>query len=181
MNLRSSSDVERAGSRDQRKSGEMDCQKVQILRASSTDLNEVLALLSTVELPHEGVAENFESFLVARDEKGKLVGTIGIERYGATALLRSAAVSPEAQGSGVGTCLTAALLDGATRDGVDKVVLLTSTARGFFADRFGFRVASRANYDTEFAASPEWRLPRCASAVCMSRDLTDQSKDETPP
>ena len=149
----------------------MNCESVEISNASPSDLGEVLALLSTVDLPHEGVAEHFGGFLVARDGEGQLVGTIGIERYGDVGLLRSAAVSPELQRTGLGSCLTSILLERAAVGGVEKVVLLTATARDFFARRFGFTVAERADYDRQFAESPEWGLPRCSTAVCMSLGL----------
>ncbi|MDQ1559219.1 MAG: amino-acid N-acetyltransferase [Pyrinomonadaceae bacterium] len=141
--------------------------------ATPADLSAVLELLARVELPAEGVAEFIESFIVARDAAagGRIVGCVGLERHGETALLRSAAVAPEAQGTGLGLCLTAALLDRARAAGVREVVLLTTTARDFFARKFDFAEAPRADYDARLAASPEWRLLRCASAVCMKLEL----------
>lgn len=149
----------------------MNCENVTISDASSDDLRDVLALLSLVQLPHDGVAENISAFLVARDESSRLVATIGLERHGDTALLRSAAVAPEYQGCGIGSRLTESLLQRATDNGVERIVLLTSTAREFFAKRFGFCETSRADFDQDLAGSPEWTLPRCSSAVCMSLDL----------
>jgi len=149
----------------------MNCENINITEASSNDLREILELLSQVGLPHDGVAENINTFLIARDESTRLIATIGLERRGNTALLRSAAVAPEYQGCGIGSLLTERLLQGARNDGVERVVLLTSTASEFFARRFGFCEASRTNFDTELAASSEWNLPRCSSAVCMSLDL----------
>jgi amino-acid N-acetyltransferase len=146
-------------------------ENITITDASTDDLREILELLSEVELPHDGVAENVGAFLVARDETSRLVATIGLERHGNTALLRSAAVVPEYQRSGVGSRLTERLLERATNDGVERVVLLTSTASEFFGRRFGFTGAPRADYDEVLAGSSEWNLPRCSSAVCMSLDL----------
>jgi amino-acid N-acetyltransferase len=153
------------------RSEEMVCESVQISNASPPELGEILALLSAVDLPHEGVAEHLAGFLVARDGEGRLLGTVGLERHGSTGLLRSAAVVAELQHSGVGSCLTAALLKRATEAGVEKVVLLTSTARDFFARRFGFSEAALSDYEEQLTASPEWKLPRCSSAVCLSLDL----------
>ncbi len=134
-------------------------------------LPEILELLSEVQLPHDGVAENIANFFVARDASSRLVATIGLERYGNTALLRSAAVAPQYQGCGVGSQLTRHLLERATSDGVERIVLLTSTASGFFARHFGFCETPRTAFDNELAASSEWNLPRCSSAVCMSLAL----------
>ena len=138
-----------------------------IRTATSSDLDDLLALLTAVDLPYEGVGEHVSSFVVARDEDTRLVGCAGLERYGPLALLRSVAVSPDRQGAGLGSKLTAALLDGAAQGGIEEVVLLTTKARDFFARRFGFTEADRADYDEGLAGSAEWRLPRCSSAVCM--------------
>ena len=150
----------------------MNCENITITNASSDDLQAILDLLSQVQLPHDGVAENLSDFLVARDES-RLIATIGIERHGDTALLRSAAVAPEYQGCGIGSRLTEHLLQRATNDGMERVVLLTSTASDFFARRFGFCETSRAAFDKDLTASSEWNLPRCSSAVCMSLDLRE--------
>jgi amino-acid N-acetyltransferase len=144
---------------------------VKIEPAGPAVLGEVLGLLSAVDLPHEGVAEHFAGFLVARDPEGRLVGTVGLERHGEVGLLRSAAVAPDTQRFGLGSCLTEALLERARGDGVEKVVLLTTTARDFFARRFGFQMADRAAFDARLAGSSEWGLPRCSSAICMSLEL----------
>jgi len=149
----------------------MNCENVTITEASAADLRDVLDLLSLVQLPHDGVAENISAFLVARDDSSRLIATIGLERHGDTALLRSAAVAPEYQGCGIGSQLTENLLQRATNNGVERVVLLTSTAAEFFARRFGFCETSRTVFDKELAGSSEWNLPRCSSAVCMCLDV----------
>jgi amino-acid N-acetyltransferase len=137
-----------------------------IAQADAADLSEVLALLEEVDLPKEGVAEHISEFFVAR-EGGKLIGCVGQERYGNVALLRSLAVSPSLQRSGLGRALTMRLLDEARANGVREFVLLTTTARDFFARHFGFVEAERREFNEAFANSPEWCLPRCSLAVCM--------------
>lgn len=149
----------------------MNCENIIITDASPDDLRNILDLLTQVELPHDGVAENVDAFLVAKDDSSRLIATVGLERHGNTALLRSAAVAPEYQGCGIGSRLTQNLLERATSNGVERVVLLTSTASEFFARRFGFCETSRTVFDKELAGSSEWNLPRCSSAVCMSLDL----------
>jgi N-acetylglutamate synthase-like GNAT family acetyltransferase len=153
----------------------MSCEGVSIQPATQGDLGDILGLLSAVDLPHEGVAEHLEGFLVARDGEGRLVGAIGLERHGSVGLLRSAAVAPGLQRSGLGSCLTSALLRRAQGDGIEKVVLLTTTARDFFARRFGFSEADRAAFDRELSGSSEWGLPRCSSAACMALDLKGEA------
>lgn len=152
-------------------------QRTTIGRAAAADLPLLLSLLDSVQLPREGVAEHLSGFLVARNAAGRVVGCVGMERHGPVALLRSAAVAPGLQGTGLGQRLTAALLELARDEGVSEVLLLTTTARNFFAEKFGFREAARADYDAQLAGSPEWRLPRCSSAVLMRLDLR-ASNDE---
>lgn len=151
----------------------MNCENITITEASRDDLHDILELLSQVQLPHEGVAETLDTFLVARDESSQLIAAIGLERHGNTGLLRSAAVAPDYQGCGIGSRLTEKLLEQATSNGVERVVLLTTTASDFFARRFGFCETTRTVFDKELAGSSEWNLPRCSSAVCMSLDLRE--------
>ncbi len=149
----------------------MESTQVIISKEEPAALEEILSLLNTVNLPHDGVAEHLDGFLVARDDTGRLVGCIGMERHDNLGLLRSAAVTPELQGSGLGTRLTEAILQDAARQGLSEVLLLTATARDFFAKKFGFAVIGRDAYDERLAQSPEWRLPRCSSAVLMKIDI----------
>ena len=148
----------------------MNCENINITDASADDLAEILDLLSEVQLPHDGVAENIDNFFIARDASS-LVATIGLERHGNTALLRSAAVAPQYQGCGIGSRLTKHLLERATSDGVERVVLLTATASEFFTRHFGFCETPRTVFENELAASSEWNLPRCSSAICLSLAL----------
>jgi amino-acid N-acetyltransferase len=141
-----------------------------ILPARADQLADVLALLGRVNLPTEGVAEHLGRFFVA-EQRGQVIGCVGMERYGETALLRSLAVAPEAQGGGLGRRLTASLLAAAKADGVREVVLLTATAAEFFTRQLKFVPAARARFEGVFEASPEWQLPRCSSAACLSLRL----------
>lgn len=145
-----------------------------IERAAAQDLPAVLALLGAVNLPTEGVAENFSQFFIARAHDS-LIGCVGQERYDDVALLRSLAVDPQQQGGGWGRALTERLLTEARAAGIKEVVLLTTTARDFFARHFDFTETERRQFDEVFAGSPEWHLPRCSSAVCMRRRLGETS------
>jgi N-acetylglutamate synthase-like GNAT family acetyltransferase len=128
---------------------------VTITRASAEDLRGVLSLLESLQLPAAGVADHFRSFFVAKEKGGRLAGAIGLERYGALGLLRSAAVMPGLQKSGVGSKLTRLLIDFAKAEGLTELVLFTATARDFFA-HFGFVSANRENYYPLLKASAQW-------------------------
>jgi N-acetylglutamate synthase-like GNAT family acetyltransferase len=64
------------------------------------------------------------------------------------------------------------MLEAAAARGVREVVLLTTTARDFFARRFGFEEAERGDYESRLSQSPEWRLPRGSTAAFMRKDLS---------
>lgn len=140
---------------------------ITITPASPALLENILALLQMVNLPSEGVAEYLESFLVAKNGAGHVIGCVGLERHGQIGLLRSAAVHPDYQRHKIGTRLVFSLLNQAAQEDLTDVLLLTTTARDFFAKTFGFQEVRRWRYNKALQHSPEWNLPRCSSAVLM--------------
>jgi amino-acid N-acetyltransferase len=66
-------------------------ERVSLRDAQPADLPAVLALLGRAHLPTAGVADTLPHFVIAEDG-GRIVGAVGLELYGASALLRSAAV-----------------------------------------------------------------------------------------
>src|SRR5262249_38708392 len=122
-------------------------QDVTIEKASPACLDDVLEILSHVNLPHDGVKEHFDGFLVARRGAGTILGCAGLERHGELGLLRSAAALSEYQGKWIGNKLIRELLKNAAREGVAEVVLLTTTAKDYFQNKFGFKEARRSGYE----------------------------------
>jgi amino-acid N-acetyltransferase len=129
----------------------------------------VLELLSQHRLPLEGVREHLETMLVARQD-GRIVGTAALELYADGALLRSVAVAPALQGTGLGRRLIEAALEVARARGMRDVFLLTTTADGYFP-RFGFARIERTSVPASVQASVEFRSACPASAVAMHRRL----------
>jgi N-acetylglutamate synthase-like GNAT family acetyltransferase len=150
---------------------DMTAQLVTIEKALPECLDDVLEILSRVNLPRDGVKERFGGFLIARSGGGKILGCVGLERHGDLGLLRSAAVLPEYQGQWIGNKLVLELLKQAASEDVTEVVLLTTTAKEYFQNKFGFKEATRSDYEKRLANSPEWNLPRCSSAVFMTLKL----------
>jgi N-acetylglutamate synthase-like GNAT family acetyltransferase len=60
--------------------------------ATPADLPPVLALLTASGLPHDGLAEQFDAAVVARDGDA-VVGSAALELYDEAALLRSVVVA----------------------------------------------------------------------------------------
>ncbi len=138
-----------------------------ITRAEPGALAEVVSLLQIASLPVTGVAEHFESFLVARAGDGSLAGCVGLEIYDDVGLLRSLAVASPARGSGLGTELVERLFDLARSRGVETLYLLTTTAEDTFP-RFGF---VREEADPKLQDSEELKEACPASAILMHRRL----------
>ena len=70
-------------------------------------------------------------------------GMVGLEVYGAVALLRSLVVNADARSAGIGTALIARAEDHASSHGVQSLYLLTTTGEAFFARR-GYHRIDRA-------------------------------------
>ncbi len=138
--------------------------------AANADLPAIIALLASNELPTADVQpDSHPEFLITRRD-GRVIGVVGLERYGDVGLLRSLAVSPDHRGLGLGVALTRALEDSAARSGIASLVLLTETARDFFLRR-GYQVISRDDAPEAVQASSEFRSLCPDSAVCMKREL----------
>lgn len=141
----------------------------EIAPASPTDLNDVLALLAGASLPTDGVAEYFRHFVVARVE-GRVVGSVGMEPHGPSALLRSLVVAPDLRNQGIGQALAKELIARLRQQGTRQVFLLTETTLTFF-ERLGFRRIPRSEADPAVQQSVEFRSACCESAACMQLDL----------
>lgn len=132
--------------------------------AAPADLPAIHDLLSRSALPLAGVDQHLQ--IVVADEGGRLVGCAGLERYGASVLLRSVAVDEARRGQGLGQRLAAEALALARRDGAATAFLLTETAAGFFP-KLGFAAVDRAEVPDEVRQSVEFTSACPASALVM--------------
>lgn len=147
---------------------------MRIREATDRDLDAVESLLTANDLPLDGVKENFSSFAVAEDN-GEIAGAIGLEKFGTVALLRSAVVSPQYRGSGVGRRLVEQVLERASDEGIQELFLLTTTAEKYFP-RFGFSPTARSAVPAAVKASAEFQGACPDSAVVMTRRVTTATK-----
>jgi amino-acid N-acetyltransferase len=146
---------------------------MKIRNAINRDLDAVEGLLSANDLPRDGVKENFYSFVVA-EEGGRIIGAVGLEKFGSIALLRSAVVSNEHRGSGVGRRLVEQILEYAEKDGIEELFLLTTTAEDYFP-RFGFTRTTRSAVPPAVKASAEFRGACPDTALVMTRRIATQA------
>jgi amino-acid N-acetyltransferase len=105
-------------------------------------LQAAVALLASVGLPSSDLTEpQLEHFLFS-GPRDTPTGLVGLELYDGVALLRSLAVAPDAQRSGLGSALLEQAEGYAYAHGVRALYLLTTTAERFFKGR-GYRPISR--------------------------------------
>jgi len=142
-----------------------------IAPANPQDFDEVIAQLDAAALPTEDLERSsMAQFLVARDGSGKVIGAIGVERYGRTALLRSLVVAPDCRNRDLGTQLVAKLEARCRSWAMADLFLLTTTARDFFA-RHGYRAIGREAVPVALRTAAEFTRLCPDSAVCMTKSL----------
>jgi len=142
-----------------------------IAPAHEGDYGDVIALLEAASLPSEDLERSsMAHFLVARHGSGKLIGAIGVERYGCAALLRSLVVAPDYRNRGLGAQLVAEIEARCRTSAVTDLFLLTTTARDFFA-RQRYQATGRESVPVAPRAAAEFTRLCPDSAVCMTKSL----------
>lgn len=139
--------------------------------ATDRDWEAISALLQRKGLPLAGAREHLANFIVAEDEEG-VAGVGGLEVYGDSALLRSLVAARG--GRGIGHALVEQLIARARRLGVIDLVLLTTTAAGYFP-RFGFETIARTEVPGPLLASREFQGACPSSATVMRLRLVTPS------
>ena len=144
-------------------------------RAASSDLDSVLNLLERVDLPTEGVIDNFHNFIVWYElGTSEVNGCIGLEVYGSDAVLRSVAVHPEFQGKGVGVGLLQKAIEYARSIHVDRLYLLTDTAEEYFL-KHGFEYIDRTTVPLRISQSIEFTT-LCPSASSLYKSIAESGR-----
>ena len=113
------------------------------IKTKDFDFDKIMKLLKDNNLPYSDIHSSGVEFMTSESNE-KLVGCIGIEKYGEDGLLRSLAVEEEYKNSGVGKRLLNELINKSKNEGIKKLHLLTTTANKYFT-RHGFRTIERIN------------------------------------
>jgi amino-acid N-acetyltransferase len=137
--------------------------------AGEADRQVIRDLLQRSDLPTSDLSTARPEFVIAAHDD-QIVGIGALEHFGSAALLRSLAVEAQWRGSGVGRRLVAELERRARAAGIAELILLTLTARDFFA-RLGYSAKDRAQVPPAVLNSAEFRSLCPASAVCMAKAL----------
>lgn len=137
--------------------------------ATAADAGKIQDLLQRSGLPTSDLGTARPEFVVAT-QTGQVIGIGALERLGNVALLRSVAVEPQWQASGLGRLIVEELEQRARAAGIDELILLTLTARNFF-ERLGYHAKPREQVPPAVLDSAEFRCLCPASAVCMAKPL----------
>jgi amino-acid N-acetyltransferase len=147
-----------------------------ITSAKKSDLAAIIALLQMIGLPPDGIEFHIGTFFVIKhpelstdNELESLIGSIGLEIYGKSALLRSFAVHPDFRGVGIGTRLVNRAIETAKEMRITHLFLLTDTAEDYFKNK-GFAVVTRDQVPEDMKQSIEFTT-LCTSAPSMMREI----------
>ena len=99
-----------------------------------------------------------------------MVGVVGLEILGHSALLRSLAVEADYRNRKIASSLVGKLEDYAKTLQVDTLYLLTMTAEGFFT-KLGYRRTDRNSAPAGIQETTEFRNLCPVSAVCMVKQI----------
>ena len=143
--------------------------KVIIHKADKSQYKEVCDLLSVEKLPTEDLHPELPNFLVA-ENNGKVIGSIGLEKYNDSALLRSMIVESTHRNEGIASRLVNELIQHAISNDVKSLYLITNTAETYFAKK-GFIKIERDNVAPEVLQSKEFNGLCPASSTIMFKQL----------
>lgn len=142
---------------------------MELSRAVAEDREGIIGLLRAEKLPVDDLPIDMSAFLVARNAAG-LVGAIGMELYGRSALLRSMVVAPTERNKGIADQLVRALESLAAEKDVSNIYLLTETADKYFAKK-GYTVVQRDEVPEAVKASSEFSHVCPSTAIVMRKDI----------
>ena len=141
------------------------------IRHAHVDDHEIIrSLLSECSLPTKDLLDDaFEHFIVCILDEA-IVGVIGLEQYGADALIRSLAVAKAHRSHGIATRLLSEIETQAFALGSVTLFALTTTVRQWL-ERHGFSVVDRSRVPEAIRVSPQFRELCPASAPCLAKTI----------
>ncbi|OIO59094.1 MAG: GNAT family N-acetyltransferase [Alphaproteobacteria bacterium CG_4_10_14_0_2_um_filter_63_37] len=143
--------------------------KPHIVRLPLHDVPKVQSLLEAVGLPTIGIKQHYESNLIAR-MKDRVVGMVGLEVYGDHGLIRSLAVEPEQQGSGLGRRLLLNIIRLAEQKGLADVFIVSTIGAPFFA-RHGFAQVEVEDVPEAIRGNADFQLLVSDKTVVLRRAI----------
>jgi amino-acid N-acetyltransferase len=142
---------------------------MQITKATAQSRNEIIGLLQSHKLPTEDLPAMLTYFYTVMDEC-RVIGVIGMERYGRYGLLRSMVVHPDYRNRRIAETLVIMLEEQAFSCGIMAMYLLTETADKYFS-RKGYHIITRDEVPGEVKRSSEFSHVCPVSAIVMKKFL----------
>lgn len=140
-----------------------------IRTAKPTDTTAIRDLLGSAGLPFDDMDPAWTDFFVMPSGVS-IIGCVGLEIHGTSALLRSLAVSRAGRRQGAGRQLIEHVIRHAGLKGVADMYLLTTDAAGYF-DRFGFVRIARSHVPEAIKETSQFKSQTCSSATVMHRPV----------
>ena len=129
-----------------------------------------VALLEAAGLPVSDLTDAIlEHFFFAGSDRSP-TGLVGVELYGADALLRSLVIGPSERSKGLGSALAQHIEDYAASRRVRSIYLLTTTAEAFFR-RLGYERTERSKAPRAIQQTREFASLCPASSAFMVKLL----------
>lgn len=139
--------------------------------AETMDWPLVRDLIEDAGLPATDLNEQrMADFLVAESPQGDILGAIGIETFGAAALLRSLVIGRASRQGGMGRALIERLEAGAASKGIRDLWLLTTDADVFFS-RIGYVARPRTEAPEAIRNTDEFSSLCPDTAILMWRRI----------
>jgi amino-acid N-acetyltransferase len=139
-------------------------------RATVEQRDVVLELLRRAQLPVADLEAGSRADLIVALDGSQVVGAVGVETYGADALLRSLVVGPAWRGQGIGDALVHAAENKARDVGARALWLLTTNAAGYFVQR-GYVAQDRVSAPANLQACTQFTSSCPSSAACLRKVL----------
>ncbi len=141
-----------------------------IVLALSGDEPQIRQLLTLCGLPHEDLTPQHLSHFWVIKEKGEIIGTVGLEIHGQSALLRSLAVDPRFRKRRFASELTKKAEEFTASLKIKELYLLTMTAKSFFLKR-GYQRIERNSAPPAIQGTAEFQGLCPVSSVLMIKQL----------
>lgn len=142
-----------------------------IRKPQADDLPSLKTLLATSGLPSEDLTEQHLEHFIILAQGGRVVGSVGIEKMGEEALLRSLAVDVMMRGEGFGKRLLQDIEGHALGNGVHRLYLLTTSADGFF-EHHGYQRLDRSAVPESIRSTTQFAHLCPTGALCLYKKLS---------
>lgn len=133
-------------------------------------LAAAVALLKASDLPTADLTDDHMRHFFHSGPAAAPTALVGVELFGASALLRSLVVAPAHRSNGLGAILVGHAENFARQEGARSIYLLTTTAESFFKHR-GYVAADRETAPGEIRATREFSDICPASSAFLVKHL----------